>query len=137
MEIFVGIICVVFGILQIILFFKIWGMTGNVEKLAKKICYPETLQLDSPLYIVAKYQTLGQPEKAIEYLCQRLDEKQNRLLINLSRGWDHIERAEAEWRKLINNYSILLNRLGGNIPENYKNFSFLTFQFNYQELKKV
>lgn len=30
---FVGIIMIVFGILQIILFFKIWGMTNNVSEI--------------------------------------------------------------------------------------------------------
>lgn len=33
MFIFVGIIVIVFGILQIILFFKIWGMTNDVSKM--------------------------------------------------------------------------------------------------------
>lgn len=30
---FVGIIIIVFGILQIILFFKVWGMTNNVNEM--------------------------------------------------------------------------------------------------------
>ena len=33
METFMAIVFLVFGILQIILFFKIWGMTNNVKKL--------------------------------------------------------------------------------------------------------
>lgn len=33
MFIFVGIIIIVFGILQIILFFKMWGMTNDVKKM--------------------------------------------------------------------------------------------------------
>lgn len=32
METFMAIVFLVFGILQIILFFKIWGMTNNVKK---------------------------------------------------------------------------------------------------------
>ena len=33
METFMAIVFLVFGILQIILFFKIWGMTNNVKKI--------------------------------------------------------------------------------------------------------
>ena len=34
---FTGIIMIAFGILQIILFFKVWGMTNNVKLIWKKI----------------------------------------------------------------------------------------------------
>ena len=33
----VSIILIVFGVLQIILFFKLWGMTNNVVKISKQI----------------------------------------------------------------------------------------------------
>ena len=38
METFMAIVFLVFGILQIILFFKIWGMTNNVKKIKNKLC---------------------------------------------------------------------------------------------------
>ena len=34
---FTGFIIIAFGIMQIILFFKIWGMTNNVNRIWKKI----------------------------------------------------------------------------------------------------
>ena len=37
MEILLSIILLVFGILQVILFFKIWGMTNDVEKIREII----------------------------------------------------------------------------------------------------
>ena len=37
METFMAIVFLVFGILQIILFFKIWGMTNNVKKIKNKL----------------------------------------------------------------------------------------------------
>jgi len=40
----VTIIIVVFGILQIILFFKMWGMTNNVNDIAKKIKHPDFVE---------------------------------------------------------------------------------------------
>ena len=33
---FTGIVIIAFGILQIILFFKVWGMTNNVKRIWKK-----------------------------------------------------------------------------------------------------
>lgn len=33
-----SIILIIFGVLQIILFFKIWGMTNDVKRLANKFC---------------------------------------------------------------------------------------------------
>lgn len=38
MMVLLEIIVIVFGILQIILFFKIWGMTNNVKCLKEKFC---------------------------------------------------------------------------------------------------
>ena len=32
---FVSIVIIVFGVLQFILFFKIWGMTNNIKELKK------------------------------------------------------------------------------------------------------
>ena len=38
METFMAIVFLVFGILQIILIFKVWGMTNNVKKIKNKLC---------------------------------------------------------------------------------------------------
>lgn len=38
MEIFVSLIIIIFGVLQIILFFKLWGMTNDVKRLTKHLC---------------------------------------------------------------------------------------------------
>ncbi len=37
MEVLVTLIIIVFGVLQIILFFKLWGMTNDVSALRKKL----------------------------------------------------------------------------------------------------
>jgi len=34
---FTGIVMIAFGILQIILFFKVWGMTNNVKRIERKL----------------------------------------------------------------------------------------------------
>lgn len=35
MEVFLSIVLLVFGVLQIILFFKLWGMTNNTKEIKK------------------------------------------------------------------------------------------------------
>ena len=42
MEILVSLIIIVFGILEIILFFKLWGMTNDVKKLTDHFCRAKT-----------------------------------------------------------------------------------------------
>lgn len=39
---FVSIVFVALGILQVILFFKVWGMTNDVRKLTRTFCKDET-----------------------------------------------------------------------------------------------
>lgn len=38
METVIVLVAVIFGILQIILFFKLWGMTNDVRKLTEHFC---------------------------------------------------------------------------------------------------
>lgn len=38
-------IVIIFGVLQIILFFKIWGMTNDVKKLSSRFSIPDKLDL--------------------------------------------------------------------------------------------
>ena len=47
MEIFVSLIIIVFGVLQIILFFKLWGMTNDVRKLVEHFCNNSTSTLQT------------------------------------------------------------------------------------------
>ena len=46
---FVSIVIIVFGILQIILFFKLWGMTNDVKKIKSSL--PISLEGISPAKI--------------------------------------------------------------------------------------
>ena len=54
-----SIIIIVFGVLQIILFFKVWGMTNNVRKLGKNI-------IGNSLDEAHKQIILGNKDKAFE-----------------------------------------------------------------------
>jgi len=55
---FVEIIIVIFGILQIILFFKVWAMTNNVREIKKKIIQPD-LTKDAKLAAIKGDKTLA------------------------------------------------------------------------------
>lgn len=39
MEILIGLIAVIFGILQLVLFFKLWGMTNDIREIKKKVSF--------------------------------------------------------------------------------------------------
>ena len=38
MDGFIGLVCIIFGILNIILFFKVWGMCNDVKRMADHFC---------------------------------------------------------------------------------------------------
>ena len=48
---FLAIVFLVMGILQIILFFKVWGMTNYVKKLTQSITSPSLLDLANKAYL--------------------------------------------------------------------------------------
>lgn len=68
---FVSIIVIVFGILQIILFFKVWSMTNDVRSIKG--------QMSNSEYSFRRYMLLGEKEKAYnlvkDTLVKRLIEK--------------------------------------------------------------
>lgn len=69
MEIFIAIITIVVGVLQIVLFFKLWAMTNDVKKLKKKLhADVETDRIDEIRIALLK----GDKEKAIELLTDKL-----------------------------------------------------------------
>ncbi len=63
MTLFVSIVIIVFGVLQIILFFKLWGMTNDVKKIKNSL--PVSLDGISPAKIEFE---VGDKEKAKEML---------------------------------------------------------------------
>ena len=69
MTTFFSIIVIVFAILQIILFFKLWGMANDVSKIKGRLSNSE--------YTFKKYMLLGEKEKAFNLLKETLT---NRLM---------------------------------------------------------
>lgn len=69
MEIFIAIIAIVVGVLQIVLFFKIWVMTNDVKKIKEKMDADiEIDRIDKIRIALLK----GDKQKAIELLTDKL-----------------------------------------------------------------
>lgn len=69
MEIFIAIIAIVVGALQIVLFFKIWKMTNDVRKIKKKIDADLEIDRTDKIRIAL---LKGDKQKAIELLTDKL-----------------------------------------------------------------
>lgn len=62
---FLSIVLLIFGVLQIVLFFKVWSMTNNVKKIRNKIEQPPKQK--ELLIKEAQIKTLnGEPEEAFK-----------------------------------------------------------------------
>lgn len=69
MEIFIAIITIVVGVLQIVLFFKLWSMTNDVRKIKKKIDADLEIDRTDKIRIAL---LKGDKQKAIELLTDKL-----------------------------------------------------------------
>lgn len=69
MEIFIAIITIVVGVLQIVLFFKLWSMTNDVKKLKNKLRADFDIDRTDEIRIAL---LKGDKEKAIELLTDKL-----------------------------------------------------------------
>jgi hypothetical protein len=91
---FVSILFIVFGILQIILFFKLWGMTDDVRKL-RNDCLRSGYGFDFENE-VRKLILLGDKEKAKELILNKFIEK----LINGNSFQDLKEQLGRDLEKI-------------------------------------
>lgn len=63
-----SIIVIVFAVLQIVLFFKVWGMTNNVKSMKEELCAPKTAVSGNWEKEFALFVTINQKDKAKELL---------------------------------------------------------------------
>ena len=73
MEEFVSLLMIVFGVLQIILFFKIWGATNDIDKLKSTLC-DKTHSVDRDRYL-RKMHLLNKINEAEDFLNERCSEE--------------------------------------------------------------
>ncbi|MDR1919673.1 MAG: hypothetical protein LBQ65_08525 [Tannerellaceae bacterium] len=114
--IIVGIIFIVFGILQIILFFKIWGMTNDVREVKQKFTKePEIDTGIDPMFYV--WAIDGNVEKAKELFFPILFK--NKLLWDYCNATNEVYSSEC-LRKIKAKYEKELRLLGTTI--NFEKF---------------
>lgn len=106
--IFLMIILIVWGILEVFLFFKIWGMANNVKEMKEEL---------NPITKTEKfrrYRLLGQNDKAAEILIENfMDLVSYRLKYENYYSSTSLEEEVAKLEKR-------LSMLGSEIPENIK-----------------
>lgn len=132
MEVLLGIIFIVFGVLQIILFFRIWGMTNNVSELTETFCEtPDSFPGQAhPFHTISKYMTLGQNDKAIKFLNDLLDTRQNEIVISFINKTLTVEQCQVRWERTLAYYKRVYGKVGTEIPQDYENFDFAKYQDN-------
>ena len=101
METFIAIILVVFGILQIILFFKLWGMTNDVEKIKKQITEGSSRVINARIE-----QMKGNSIKAKELLDEDFYSRVIEADSNLYSWYDYNE----EYEKIAKTYSTIYEK---------------------------
>lgn len=101
-------IFLVWGILEVILFFKIWGMTKNVKNISNNILRTNTREL------LRKYRLLGNKDKAAEILIQEfLNEMEKTIHSGSYNSGQNIEEEVAE-------LEFQLAQLEQKLPEKFK-----------------
>lgn len=99
---FLSIVLLVFGVLQIILFFKLWGMTNDVKKINEKI----------------------ESEDAVKCIITGDKDKAFRILVNSL--YDELRKKEKIWNKeyfvenmggVVEKYRKLVEETGNKLPE--------------------
>lgn len=111
-DIIIGIVIIIFGILQIILFFKLWEMTNNVKRINNKI---EKKCGTDLIWEIRKSILKGDKKKAENLL---LDEFVNDLR-QLLRENNHL--TEDDITELKTDYAKYYEQLGGKLPESIQN----------------
>ena len=147
--IFYGIVFLIFAVLQIILFFKVWGMTNNVKKLKQK--FVETEKPNTNEYISHKVMLLhleGKDEEAFEFLNHSLYNKITQYMNNITQlmdptkyvikggqsygyyqGYKYNLGKSFEEKKMveIESLEVYYHKIGKEIPSYLKDLTFMSF----------
>ena len=98
----------VWGILEVILFFKVWGMTNNVNQIKTELTRSNTKEL------FRRYRLLGQNDKAAEILIQMfLNDMEKYIHSDRYYSGEKIENKVAE-------LEFQLSELGVKLPNAFK-----------------
>ena len=116
----VGIVSIIFGILSLVLFFKIWVMTGDVKKIKEKVVDKKMKKSDDD---IRKAYLVGDSFSVHDLLIEKL---LNELMEARERNDFH------KVNDIINNYQPIFEKFNEVIPENI-----LKLKDNPESLMKI
>ena len=106
MDVLLAIVCIVAGILNLILFFKVWGMTNDVDKMKKRFINKyEDLSFTEVNSELGKYIIKGDKDGAKSFLTECLLSQLTSIPVDSSE-YNYI------YNHLVNEYSKLYLRIG-------------------------
>lgn len=111
-------LAIIFGILQLILFFKIWRMTDDVARINDKYCNSEETRQTSH-FLAMKLKMLGRESEAIIILNHRMDDYLNSLVNQLQNTDVQPQKLQQQWIKFIMDHARLYRYLGTELPKSY------------------
>lgn len=145
MEGFIAVVSIIFGLLSLILFFKIWGACDDIKEIRNSIC-GNTVRIDNSTHKEDEYHIENIKRSTVEEIwsddikklnrrmakCQSdrerldwldkfLDGKASQLKKYTIKGGELV--AMNNWALLIEWISPLYKTSGGEVPEEYKNFT--------------
>lgn len=119
------VILFVWGILEVVLFFKVWGMTNDVKNIKNNMLLANTPEL------LRKYRLLGDNDKAAEVLVQNfLNELSEIIRFNNFSPKQNIEDKVKE-------LEFQLALLGAVVPEGIKKLKTLEDYYNLGYMKTI
>lgn len=106
MDVLLAIVCIVAGILNLILFFKVWVMTNDVKKIQNRFCnYYESLEFKDVKSELNKYIIKGDKDGAKSFLTECLLSQ----LVTIS---DNSSAYNFTYKLLTNNYAKFFAKIG-------------------------
>ena len=110
------------GLLHVILFFKIWGMTNDVDKLKERFCTPYFSGVKKKF---TEYYLCGEYEEAYKFLNHYLVSEMHERFYTQSRNGNSYKKEFEDWfAKLIDRFSKYYRLIGKDVPDNLKNVTF-------------
>lgn len=108
MEVIIYIIGIIFGVLQIILFFKIWGMTNDVKELKNTFCTRGFTQ-DRLAQKVLELKYMGKIDEAKKLVDENLENDMFAQMFIRGNGITYTESEVERIREFYEKYYKLLN----------------------------
>lgn len=103
---------IIFSILSIILFFKLWAMTNDIKEIKDRLIHKLTYRDNFRLLMLQ-----GEKEKAFIYAKNELTEHLERLFMT----YPKYETFMGQSRKIIDKYNKMVESTGFQLPEHLQN----------------